>query len=302
MRIWLSQHARTLGMTLGKFFRSPVASLLNIGVIGVALALPAGFYVGLVNLQSLSQGLAAAPQLSLFLALDANRADIAQIEGRLRQHAQVHKFKYVSREQALADMKAGTGLGDVMSGLAQNPLPDAFVVDARDSTAQSLENLREEIRRWPKVAHVQLDAAWARRLEAVLKLGQLAVLMLTTLLAFALVAITFNTIRLQILTRREEIEVAKLIGATDAFIRRPFLYFGAIQGLAGGLAAWALIWAGIYLLNNGLADLSQLYGTTFQLHHLNPADSLGLLLFSAALGWFGARMSVGRHLYDADRG
>jgi cell division transport system permease protein len=296
----MSQHLRTLGMALGKFLRSPVASLFNIGVIGIALALPAGFYVGLVNLQSFSHGLAAAPQLSLFLSLDANREDIALIESRLSQHAQVLNFKFVAREQALADLKTGSGLGDVMSGLAQNPLPHAFVIDARDSTAQSLEKLHGELKRWPKVAHVQLDAAWARRLEAVLKLGQLAVLVLTTLLAFALVAITFNTIRLQILTRREEIEVAKLIGATDGFIRRPFLYFGAIQGLAGGIAAWALIWAGIYLLNNGLADLSQLYGTSFQLRHLNPQDSLGLMLFSATLGWFGAWMSVGRHLSDVN--
>lgn len=302
MKTWLSQHVRALGMTLGQFLRSPLASLFNVGVIGVALALPAGFYVGIVNLQSLSHRLAAAPQLSVFLALDAARADIAQIEDRLRQHPEVQKFRYVSREQALADMKAGSGLGDVMSGLTQNPLPDAFIVDARDGAAQSLEKLRDEFARWPKVAHVQLDAAWAKRLEAVLKLGQLAVLMLTSLLAFALVAITFNTIRLQILTRREEIEVAKLIGATDTFIRRPFLYFGTLQGLAGGLAAWGLIWAGIYLLNNGLADLSQLYGTSFQLHHLNPADSLGLLLFSAGLGWFGAWMSVGRHLSDNNPG
>lgn len=302
MKTWLSQHVRALGMTLGQFLRSPLASLFNIGVIGVALTLPAGFYVGIVNLQSLSHRLAAAPQLSVFLALDAARADIAQIEGRLKQHPEVQKFRYVSREQALADMKAGSGLGDVMSGLTQNPLPDAFIVDARDGAAQSLEKLRDEFARWPKVVHVQLDAAWAKRLETVLKLGQLAVLMLTSLLAFALVAITFNTIRLQILTRREEIEVAKLIGATDTFIRRPFLYFGALQGLAGGLAAWGLIWAGIYLLHNGLADLSQLYGTTFQLHHLNPADSLGLLLFSAGLGWFGAWMSVGRHLSDNNPG
>lgn len=300
MRVWIYQHLRTLGVTLGKFLRSPVASLFNIGVIGIALALPTGFYVGLVNLQDFSQGLSSTPQLSLFLALDANRDDAALIESRLSQHAQVHKFKYVSREQALSDLKAGTGLGDVISGLAQNPLPDAFIIDARDNAAQSLEKLREEFGRWPKVAHVQLDAAWARRLEAVLKLGQLAVLLLTTLLAFALVAITFNTIRLQILTRREEIEVAKLIGATDGFIRRPFLYFGTIQGVAGGIAAWALIWAGIYLLNNGLADLSRLYGTSFQMRHLDPQDSLGLVLFSAALGWFGAWMSVGRHLSDAN--
>jgi len=129
-----------------------------------------------------------------------------------------------------------------------------------------------------------------------LKLARLAVGLLATLFAFALVAITFNTIRLQILTRREEIEVAKLIGATDPFIRRPFLYFGALLGLAGGLAAWAILWAGLLLLNGGLADLAQLYATHVELRHLNAADSASLLVFSAWLGWFGAWLSVNQHL------
>lgn len=300
MRAWLLQHARTLFAVLGRLAHSPVASLFNIGVIGIALALPVGFYVGLANLQSFSRELPADPQISLFLALDAGRADVAQIESRLKQHPGVRKFRYVSREQALADIKSSTGLADVVASLEQNPLPDAFIVDARDNAPQALEKLRDEFMHWPKVAHAQLDAAWAQRLEAALRLGRQAVLILTTLLAFALVAVTFNTIRLQILTRREEIEVAKLIGATNPFIRRPFLYFGALQGLAGGLTAWAIIWVSIYLLNNGLAGLSQLYGTNFQLRHLTPEDSLSLFLFSAWLGWFGAWLSVSRHLSEIE--
>lgn len=300
MKIWLLQHIRTLFAVFGRLAHTPVASLFNIGVIGIALALPVGFYVGLANLQGFSRELSAAPQISVFLTLDADRADAAQIESRLKQHPDVRKFRYVSREQALADIKNSTGLADVVASLEQNPLPDAFVVDARDNAAPTLAKLRDEFARWPKVAHAQLDAAWARRLEAALKLGRQAVLILTALLAFALIAITFNTIRLQILTQREEIEVAKLIGATDPFIRRPFLYFGAVQGLAGGLTAWAIIWVSIYLLNNGLADLSQLYGANFQLRHLAPADSLSLFLFSAWLGWFGAWMSVSKHLSEFD--
>jgi len=296
MKIWISQHIRTLIAVIARLARTPLASLFNIGVIGIALALPAGFYVGLFNLQGFSRELAADPQISLFLALDAGPADLAQIENRLRQLPGVRKFRYISREQALADIKRSTGIADVIASLGQNPLPDAFVVDAADNGAQSLEKLRDEFARWPKIAYAQLDTAWAQRLEAALRLGRLAVLMLTTLLAFALVAVTFNTIRLQILTQRDEIEVSRLIGATDAFIRRPFLYFGALQGLAGALAAWAITWVSIYLLNNGLADLSQLYGANFQLRHLSVGDSLSLLAFSAGLGWFGAWMSVNRHL------
>ncbi len=298
MKNWLLQHVRALFAVFGRLARSPVASLFNIGVIGIALALPVGFYVALTNLQSFSHDLATPPQVSLFLALDAGRGDIEQIEGRLRQHAGVRNFKFVSREQALADLKNSAGLADVVSSLEQNPLPDAFVIDAKDHAPQSLAKLRDEFASWPKVAHAQLDAAWAQRLEAVLKLGRHAALILTALLAFALIAITFNTIRLQILTQHEEIEVAKLIGATDPFIRRPFLYFGAVQGLAGGLAAWAIIWGSIYLFNSGLADLSQLYAANFRLHHLPPQDSASLFLFSAWLGWFGAWMSVSKHLSE----
>ncbi|PZR44897.1 MAG: ABC transporter permease, partial [Stutzerimonas stutzeri] len=158
MRAWLLQHARTLFAVFGRLAHSPVASLFNIGVIGIALALPVGFYVGLANLQSFSRELPADPQISLFLALDAGRADVAQIESRLKQHPEVRKFRYVSREQALADIKSSTGLADVVAGLEQNPLPDAFIVDARDNAPQALEKLRDEFMRWPKVAHAQLDA------------------------------------------------------------------------------------------------------------------------------------------------
>ena len=300
MRTWLTQHARTLAGTVARLAHAPVASLLNIGVIGIALALPVGFYVGLVNLQALARDLAADPQLSLFLTLDATSADVARTEERLRRHPGVRKFRHVPRDQALADLKASTGLGDIVGSLGRNPLPDAFVVDARDSSPQALGRLRDELGAWPKIAHVQLDSAWANRLAAVLRLGRIAVLLLATLLAFALIAITFNTIRLQILTQRQEIEVSKLIGATDPFIRRPFLYYGAMLGLAGGLAAWAIVWVVALLLNHGLADLSQLYGARLELRHLAATDSASLLGFAAWLGWFGAWLSVGRHLAEID--
>jgi cell division transport system permease protein len=302
MRIWLSQHVRTLGATLAKLVRSPVASMLNVGVIGVALALPVGFHVGLSNLQRFAGELAAAPQLSLFLAREANAADVAQIEQRLKRHSGVRKYRYIPREEALREIKASTGLADVIDSLNQNPLPDAFVVDAGDGASKNLDALRDEFKRWPRIEHVQLDSAWAQRLEALLDLGRLAVLLLGALLAFALIAVTFNTIRLQILTQREEIEIAKLIGATNPFIRRPFLYFGVLVGLAGGVAAWAIVLGGVYLFNDGLSDLSRLYGISLRLHPLTVQDSTSLLLFSAWLGWLGAWLSVGRHLAEAERG
>jgi len=300
MIAWLWSHFDALRTTLARLARTPVATSLNVGVLGIALALPAGLYVALANVQGYAQSLAANTQLSIFLALDAGASDVEQTATRLRQHPGVGSVRYVSRDEALAQLKRRTGLADVVDSLAENPLPHAFVVQPRDATPQVLEQLREELRGWPKVAHVQLDAIWARRLEAGLRLARLAVWLLATLFAFALVAVTFNTIRLQILTRREEIEVAKLIGATDPFIRRPLLYFGAVQGLAGGLTAWAIVAISLYWLNGGLADLSQLYGTRLELQQLTARDGLSLLLFSAVLGWFGAWLSVKQHLARLD--
>ncbi|MFZ2540529.1 MAG: FtsX-like permease family protein, partial [Gallionella sp.] len=176
------------------------------------------------------------------------------------------------------------------------PLPDAFIVYPKPSEAQTLEALRNDLAKLPAVELAQLDSAWAYKLQAMLKFGRMVVLILASLLSLALVAVTFNTIRLQILTQHNEIEVAKLIGATNGFIRRPFLYFGAMQGLLGGIAAWLIISLSLLLLNWQLDTLSQLYASQFALHPLSPADSLMLLLFSMYLGWMGAWLSVARHL------
>ena len=296
MKAWFWQHRDAFAVTVARLARTPVATLLNLGVIGVALALPVGLYVGLDNLRGFAHSLASDPQLSVFLSLEAGRPEVGKLRARLAQHAGVREARFVPRDQALKELKASTGLGDVADSLPQNPLPDAFVVVPRDRAPEALEKLRDDIAAWPGVTHVQLDTAWARRLEAGLKLARLAVGLVATLFAFALVAVTFNTIRLQILTRREEIEVSKLIGATDPFIRRPFLYFGALQGLAGGIAAWAIVWAGVQLLNGALAELGQLYDARFALRHLGLDDSLSLLLFSSGLGWFGSWLSVSQHL------
>ncbi len=296
MTAWLAQHARCFVATLAKLARTPLASTLNIAVIGIALSLPVGLYLIIDNLQASSSELAPEPQISAFMALDASRAELAQIETRLKQNSRVQRYRFVPRDQALQELKQSSGLADVIDGLPQNPLPDAFIVNAKDSTPQALDALRDEIRQWPRVAHAQLDAAWARRLDATLRFGRLAVSFLGGLLALALIAVTFNTIRLQVLTRREEVEVIKLIGATDAFIRRPFLYYGALQGCAGGAVAWLIVSGGVWLVNRNLGELSHVYASLFQLRQLTPADSMTLLLLPAALGWFGAWLSVGRHL------
>ncbi|MGQ0579610.1 MAG: permease-like cell division protein FtsX [Betaproteobacteria bacterium] len=297
---WLLAHFDTLRESLVRLARQPFATGLNVIVIGIALSLPVGFYLGIDNLQAFSRQLSSDPQISVFMAMDADQADVSAVERRLRSHPEVGRVDFIAREQALAKLKRSSGLADVLTELERNPLPDAFVVTARTNDPATLEALRDQAGRWPKVEHVQLDAEWARRLDAALGVGRLLVTLLAVLLAVALVAVTFNTIRLQILTRRDEIEVSKLIGATNPFIRRPFLYLGALQGLAGGCAAWAIVTSAVVVLNVQLAELATLYGTAFNLEPLDATDSAMLLAFSAALGWLGAWLSVSRHLWQIE--
>ncbi|BBI98812.1 cell division protein FtsX [Ferrigenium kumadai] len=297
----LTQHLAVLRSVLRRMFASKLGGLLNILVIGIALSLPAGMYVLLKNVQGLVEQLSGTPQISLFLAMDAKADNVDSLRQRLSSHPAVASVEFVARDRALEQLKRSTGLADVIGGLDRNPLPDAFIVSPKPDEAQSLDALRAELAKLPKVEQAQLDSAWAYKLEALLRFGRLAVLILASLLSLALIAVTFNTIRLQILTQRDEIEVSRLIGATDGFIRRPFLYFGALQGLLGGLAAWLIVSAGLWLLNRPLGELSQLYSSQFVLHPLSPGDSLSLLLFSLYLGWLGAWLSVARHLSQIER-
>lgn len=300
MMAWLAINLHVLASTLKKLAKSPFSSFFSICVIGLALSLPTGIYVLLENLESLSKSVASAPQISLYLARDASRAETGEIENRLRKDSRVDHFRFVSKEDALKRFQKDAEFSDVASSLSANPLPDAFVVFARDNSARNLEAMHEDMAKWPKVEHVQLDSDWVRKLDSFLKLGHVAAGILAILLGLALVFITFNTIRLQILTQKDEIEVAKLIGATHTFIRRPFLYLGALQGLAGGVAAWLIIAAGLHFMNGAIQELAKLYSSRFILSNLGTKESLLLFFFSAFLGWLGAWLSVSRHLWRID--
>lgn len=296
MKNAIIQHVQVIKFTLRRLLQTPVSSLLNILVIGIALSLPIGGYVLLKNVQGLADQLAGTPQISAFIELGTNQEEIAKVAQRLKEHAAIDHIEFVPRDLALKQLQQSTGLADVIGGLTQNPLPDAFIIFPVALDAQKLELLRDDLKSWSQFEHVQMDSAWAHKLEALLKFARMAVLILALMLSFALVAITFNTIRLQILTQRDEIEVSKLIGATNGFIRRPFLYFGLVQGLLGGAAAWLIIASSLALLNYSLAGLAQLYASSFSLKHLSPGDSFSLLLFSSYLGWLGAWFSVSQHL------
>jgi cell division transport system permease protein len=290
---WLRQHREALARAMGKLLAQRSASLLNALVIGVALSLPAGGYALLANLQQVAQRFTLEPQLSVFLKPEAKRAEL---EGRLRADARVAQLRFVSRDEALKELRQSEDLAEVVAALERNPLPDAFVLRARDGSAAALEALAADVRAMSGIAQVQVDSAWAQRLGALARIGRLALVALAALLATGLVAVTFNTIRLQILTQRDEIEVSQLLGATDAFIRRPFFYLGLLQGLAGGGLGLAILWAGLATLNQGVRELAQAYGSSFQLAFLPGSEALAVLALSAVLGWTGALLSVSRYL------
>ena len=298
MRSWLRQHRRALIAALGKLAAQKASGAVSALVIGVALSLPAGGYALLDGLSSLAAGVTLEPQISVYLKSGSTKGEADALAARLKSDARIAQVRFVPRDKALKELKTTEGLADVIDALDHNPLPDAFVVRARDSSPETLAELAQELRRAPSVAHVQADAVWAQRLASLARLGRLAVLLLAGLLAFGLVAVTFNTIRLQILTQRDEIEVSKLIGATDAFIRRPFLYLGLLQGLAGGALALGIVWSGLHLLNGEVRTLAQTYGSNFRFDFLAQGDALAVVLFAGSLGWLGASLSVSRYLLE----
>ena len=300
MKTWLRQHRQAIAAAFGKLAAQKSAAMLNALVIGIALSLPAGGYALLASLRNVTLGAALEPQLSVFLHGETRRPEADALGLRLKGDARVSAVRFVPREQALKELQATEGLAEVVAALSRNPLPDAFVVRPKVADTALLDALAKELRAMPGVAHVQVDSAWARRLGALAGTARLAIALLAALLAFGLVTITFNTIRLQILTQRAEIEISKLIGATDAFIRRPFFYLGALQGLAGGLVALAILGASLAALNIGVSELASSYGSSFRLGFLESGDALAVVLFSAALGWFGAFMSVSKYLLEIE--
>ncbi len=297
MRNWIYLHLRAIAQALGRLAAQPLGTLLSALVVGIALSLPGGGFLLLENVSSLVRGVSGSPEISVFLELKAGSQQVAAIEQRLKAEPELASYRFVPRDEGLRQLEAA-GLGDVLDGLKSNPLPDAFVITPRGEDPAVFEELAARMRTWPKVAHVQLDSAWVERLHALLGLGRSAVLVLAGLLGFALVIVTFNTLRLQVLTQRQEIVVSQLLGATDPFIRRPFYWFGSLQGALGGLVALGTVWLGVQALAQPVARLAETYGAVFLLSGPDWRASVTIVAFAAFLGWLGAVISVHRHLAD----
>lgn len=250
----------------------------------------------LAGARHFASGAATTPQITVFMNIANDRGATVGVRSRLEGHAAIAQVRFLAREETLARMKSNPGLREVIEALATNPFPDAFVLTLGDETPQAMERVAAELRKWPGVEHVQLDSAWVRRLDALLRLGRTTLLMLAALLGGGLVAITFSVIRMQVLTQRAEIEVSRLLGATEAFIRRPFLYQGLLLGLGGGAIAWLLVAGAAIWLRGPIGELAGLYDLKLELAPLGAADSALLLACAVVLGWIGALFSLRQSL------
>ena len=295
MKTWLRHQRDAFSRAMRRIGQAPLVSLVSVLVIGITLALPVGLYLIIGNLKGIAGRVNAEPQISVFLALDAGTADVQAMEARLKANPAIARFKFISKDDALAEMRTAAGLGDVLDGLDKNPLPHAFLVRGKSSDPAALDALRDELAKLPKADQVQLDSAWARRLASLNAAGEKIVLMLAAALGVALLAVTGNTIRLQILTQRDEIEVGRLIGATDSYVRRPYLYFGALQGFSGGLVALGLAMGALFWLSSNLGDLIQLYLPDFR-PAIRWQIATAVAGLAALLGWLGAYVSVSLYL------
>lgn len=290
------QHWFAFRRTLAGMLRQPLTSLLNLLVIAIAAAFPLALWLVVTSLAGVAGHLPVEPQITVFLRTSAAPGEIQALRALEGSDARIAKHRFVPKDEALKEMQQSSGFGDLLAGLPDNPLPDAIIFTAKENHAVTLEALQKELASKPGVEEVQLDSAWARRLERLVALGRAVFQAVVALLATALVLITGNTIRMQILTRQEEIEVSKLIGATDAFIRRPFIHFAAAQGLLGGALACAIVWIALRWLNPAVRDLATAYGQQFELQ--SPGlQSLGVVCAATTLLCLvGAWLAVWRHL------
>lgn len=297
MSRWLRYQKLALRSTATRLFAQPLAALLTALAMGAAISLPAGLYLALDNLGRLAGALPARPEISLYLAAQATRAQETALATRLKRSDIAHARR-IDKEEALATLSAAQGLADLAAGLPGNPLPDAWIVQPREASPQALARLADELGRLPGVDEVHRDSQWASRLDALLRLGRTGVALLAALFAIALVAISANASRAQILTRRDEIQVSQLIGATAAHIRRPFLYLGAAQGLLGGLAAAGVLTLSGAMLQAPITQLAHLYGSDFRLSLPGLVEGIALLGLPTLFGWLGAWLSVARALHQ----
>lgn len=298
---WLEKmtqdHVRAISGTLSALARRPIGTLLTAFVIGITLALPAGLNTLVANLGQAGDTLQGSLRASLFLNDDVSAERGAELAHDITRRPGVSSARYISREQALEEFRTFSGFGEALDILKDNPLPATIVVTPSAKLPQArTEALLKDLGTLPEVAQAKLDEKWLQRLYAILDLVQRAVLMIAGALALAVLIVVGNTIRLDIENRRDEIEVMKLIGAPNSYIRRPFLYTGLWYGLTGGILACLLVQAGVMSLVQPARQLAGLYDSQATLQGLSLNAAAGVFAAGLGLGWLGAFWAVSRHL------
>jgi cell division transport system permease protein len=295
---WLTRHAQTSIGSLGRLSQQKLATILTVLVIGIALALPACLHLLISNAQTATGNWNRAVELTVFLKRPTSVEEARRTADRIKQRRDVANVDFIPADEALKEFRRDSGFGTAIEALNENPLPHTLVVRPSEdfTTAGSLDALAADLRTQPSVEIVQLDTAWVNRLNAILEAIRRGLALAAGLLALGVMVIVGNTIRLDIQNRRAEIEVTKLVGGSDAFVRRPFLYNGIWYGLGGALTAWIITVGVIGVLREPVGRIASLYGSAFDLGGLDLSATLILLGSGIVLGWLGSYLAATRHL------
>ena len=293
-----ARHTQALLGSIGRLARNPFATAMTLLVIGLALALPLALELFVTNAQAATGGFADAVDLSVYFKTDVPLAKAQQLASDARQRAEIAEVKLIPADKALDEFRTYSGFGTALEALKENPLPHVLHVRPKpqSSSAASLESLRRYFTAWPEVDLVQIDSEWVMRFNAILEVLQRLLVIAAVLLGAGVLAVIGNTIRLEILNRKEEIEVTKLVGGSNGFVRRPFLYTGVLYGLGGAVLGWLIVEGTVAILGQPVATLAQLYGSRYSLQGPTGDDILIVLGAGVVLGWLGAWISAHRHL------
>jgi len=301
--IWLGRHGRTARASFSRLLHQPFASLMIILVIAITLAIPAALSLAIKNFTAISAGWDDALDFSVFLDTGVSASDAEALTRLISQRADVDDVRLITAEEALAEFKEQSGFGSALDHLPDNPLPHTLVVrPSSANTPQSMTLLREELDSLPETELVQVDTEWVQRFHAILDIVQQAIMIGAGLLGAAIIVIIGNTIRLEIQNRRDEIEVTKLIGASNSFVRRPFLWSGFWFGLFGSVFALGLVQYGLYLLKPTVARLAGLYQSGVTMLTLDLRDSLLIVAIGVGLGLAGSWLAAARHMRSIEPG
>lgn len=297
-QMYLARHLQVALNSLGRLYRSPFTSLMTTAVLGIAMALPTGLYLLTDNLQYLTNHWDDNANLSLFLRQDVSITDARQLADKLRGWPEIESLQVISPEQALDEFRQLSGFGEVLDTLDENPLPTVLAVKptSSSSNAASAARLLKRLRDLSEVEFARIDLQWVKRFNAIINIIHRSIWILAALLGLAVLLIVGNTIRLEIQNRRDEIEITRLIGATNSFIRRPFLYSGLWYGLIGAIIGGLMVQLSLWQLRAPVAQLASLYESNFSLQTFSIAETLLLLFTGSLLGLTGAWLAVGRHL------